>query len=185
MGRYYWDKKNTAEDCTCLNISKLKEFDLLRGCCSSTLTWTRSLSGHKSSVGIVVDVLNEPYIKLNYTITDRDGNKTDYDYKVALATTQCNFSGKRYWFICPLSVIGVFCGRKVGRLYLSPGGKYFGCRHCYNLSYESQNECRLGRFGQIGYFLKAERQMEELQGQIKRWTWRGRPHKEGKKACGS
>ena len=76
MGRYYWDKKNTVEDCTCLSISKLKEFGYLRGCCSAMLTWTRSLSGHKSSVGIVVDVLDEPHIRLKYTITDLNGSKT-------------------------------------------------------------------------------------------------------------
>lgn len=181
MGRYYWDKKNTAEDCTSLSISKLKEFDLLTGCCSTTLTWTRSLSGHKSSVGLIVDILNEPHIKLNYTITDRDGNKTDYDYKVALTTTQRNFSGKRYWFICPLSVNGVFCGRRVGRLYLSPGGNYFGCRHCYNLSYESRNESRLGRIGQLGYLLKVDKQYEDLRDTVKRWTYKGRPTKKARK----
>jgi hypothetical protein len=69
MGRYYWSKKDTVEDSTKLSISKLKEFGLLGGCCSSTLTWTRSLSGHKSSIGIVVDVLDEPYVKLNPDIS--------------------------------------------------------------------------------------------------------------------
>jgi hypothetical protein len=34
----------------------------------------------------------------------------------------------------------VGCGRRVGKLYLPPGGKYFGCRHCYNLTYTSSNE---------------------------------------------
>lgn len=182
MGRYYWSKKATAEDSTKLSISKLKEFGLLGGCCSSTLTWIRSLSGHKSSVGIVVDVLGEPYVKLNYTITDRDSSeKTDYDYKIGLTTTQCHFGGVRYWFICPLSRNGVPCGRRVGTLFLSSGGKYFGCRHCYDLSYESRNECRLGRFGQIGYALKADRQVEELREKIKRWTYQGRPTRKVRK----
>jgi hypothetical protein len=73
------------------------------------------LSGHKSSVGIVVDVLGEPYVKLNYTITDRDsGEKTDCDYKIGLTTTPYHFGGVRYWFICPLSRNGVPCGRRVG-----------------------------------------------------------------------
>jgi hypothetical protein len=175
MGRYYWDKKDTVEDCTKLSIFKLKEFGLLTGFHGTGLTWTRKLSGHTNSVGIVVNVLDEPHIKLNYTITDREDNKTDYDYKVALTTTQCNFSGKRYWFICPLVRNGVPCGRRVGTLFLSSGGKYFGCRHCYDLSYESRNECRLGRFGQLGYVLKAERQVQELREKVKRWTYRGRP----------
>ena len=177
MGRYYWSKKDTVEDSTKLSIAKLKEFGLLCGCCSTTLTWTRSLSGHKSSIGIAINVLDEPYYaKLNYTITARDsGEKTDYDYKIGLTTTPCHFGGVRYWFNCPLVRNGVPCGRRVGTLFLSSGGKYFGCRHCYDLSYESRNECRLGRFGQLGYVLKAERQVEELREKVKRRTWRGRP----------
>jgi hypothetical protein len=183
MGRYYWDKKDTVEDCTCLSIAKLKEFGLLTGYCCSTLTWTRKLSGRESSIGIVVNVLDEPYYaKVNYTITDRSsGEKTDYDYKIPLVAEPCHFGGVRYWFICPLSRNGVPCGSRVGTLFLASGGKYFGCRHCYNLSYESRNECRLGRFGQIGYLLKAERQYEELYKKTKRWTWSGRPTRKARK----
>jgi hypothetical protein len=181
MGRYYLDSKSAVEDCTQLSIFKLKEFGLLTGYHGTTLTWTRRLSGHKSSIGICVDT-EELYAKVNYTSTDRNtGKKTDYDYKIALTTTQCNFSGKRYWFICPLSVNGIYCGRRVGTLFIAPSGNYFGCRHCYNLSYESRNECRLGRFGQWGYALKAERQYEELYKKIKRWTHKGRPTKKARK----
>jgi hypothetical protein len=175
MGRCYWNSKSTVEDSTQLSIFKLKEFGLLGGWSATTLTWTRQLSGRKSSIGILVDVTDEPYVKVNYTITDRDsGEKTDYDYKISLTTTRCNFGSKRYWFICPLSVNGIYCGRRVGTLYLAPGGKYFGCRHCCNLSYESRNEPRLARLGGIGYPIKAERLYEELYKQTKRWTWRGR-----------
>jgi len=182
MGRYYWSKKDTVEDSTKLSIFKLKEFGLLGGCCSSTLTWTRSLSGHKSSIGIVVDVLDEPYVKLNYTITDRDsGEKTDYDYKISLTTTPCNFGGVRYWFICPLSVNGVYCGRRTGTLYLASGGHYFGCRHCYNLSYESRNEPRFARCRGMFYPLKLDGQIEKLGNQVKRWTYKGRPTKKARK----
>jgi hypothetical protein len=183
MGRYYWSQKDTVEDGTKLSIVKLKEFGLLGGCCGSTLTWTRKLSGHTNSIGIAVNVLDESYyVKLNYTITARDsGEKTDYDYKIQLTTTPCHYGGVRYWFICPLVRNGLPCGRRVGTLFLSSGCKYFGCRHCYDLSYESRNECRLGRFGQMGYVLKADRQIEELREKIKRWTWRGRPTRKVKK----
>jgi len=178
MGRYYFDAKTTIEQATQLSIFKLKEFGLLAGFSSTALTWTRKLSGHQSSVGILVDVMDELYVKLNYTITNRDGNKTDYDYKIPLTTTQCNFSGKRYWFICPLNRNGDYCGRRVGTLYLTPNGRYFGCRRCYNLSYESRTECCLGRFGQL---IKADRQYEDLRDTIKRWTWQGRPTRKARK----
>jgi len=184
MPRYfYWDKKTTVEEATQLSIFKLKEFGLLRGCCASTLTWTHRPSGHKNSIGITVDIEEaEPYVKVNYAVTDRNTDeKTDYDYKISLTTTPCHFGGVRYWFICPLSRNGVSCGRRTGTLYLASGGNYFGCRHCYNLSYESRNESRLGRFGNIGYTIVADRKIEELRKQIKRWTWRGKPTKKARK----
>ena len=181
MGRWYWDKKDTVEDCTQLSIFKLKELGFLRGWCSGTLTWTRRLSGKTNSIGALVDIPGEPYIKVNYTITDRDGNKTDYDYKIGLTTTTCHFGGVRYWFICPLSANGIYCGRRVGTLYLAPGARYFGCRHCYKLSYESRNEPHFARPGGIGYPLKLERQYEDLSKQTKRWTYRGRPTRKARK----
>jgi len=87
----------------------------------------------------------------------------------------------RYWFICPLSVNGVYCGRRVGTLYLASGGPYFGCRHCYNLTYESRNELRLARPGGIGYPIKAESQYEELYKKTRRWTYKGKPTKKARK----
>ncbi len=33
----------------------------------------------------------------------------------------------------------VWCGRRVGVQYLG-AGEYFGCRHCYNLTYTSSKE---------------------------------------------
>lgn len=181
MGRYYFDAKTTVEDATQLSIFKLKEFGLLRGYCASTLNWTWRISGHKSSIGIFVDT-EDLYVKVNYTITDRNtGEKTDYDYKISLTTTACHFGGVRYWFICPLSVNGVHCGKRVGTLYLASGGHYFGCRHCYNLSYESRNEPRLARPGGIGYPIKADRLYEELYKRTKRWTYKGKPTKKARK----
>jgi hypothetical protein len=35
----------------------------------------------------------------------------------------------------------------VGKLYLPPGGKFFGCRQCYDLTYEScQRSHKYDRF---------------------------------------
>ena len=135
MGRYYFDTKTTVEQATQLSIFKLKEFGLLCGYAATTLKWTWRLSGRENSIGIRVDIEGtEPYVKVNYTTTDRSTNeKTDYDYKISLTTTSCNFGGVRYWFICPLIKNSVQFGRRTGTLYLASGGKYFGCRQCYDL----------------------------------------------------
>jgi len=185
MGRYYWDKKDTVEDCRSVSISFLKKYGYFSsyGYRTGLITWTHGWSGRKNSIGIGVFINEyEKYARFYYTITDRNsGEKKDYEYKVQLTTTPCNYGGIRYWFICPLSKNGVYCGRRVAKLYKAPGGDYFGCRHCYNLSYESRNEPRFARPGGIGYPIKAERLYEELYMQIKRWTYKGKPTKKARK----
>ncbi|MCP4257545.1 MAG: hypothetical protein GY774_08480 [Planctomycetes bacterium] len=182
MVRYYFNAKTTVEQALQLSIFKLREFGLLVGYCSSTLNWILSCSGTKSSIGIVVDITGKPYAKVNYTITERNtGEKAKYDYKIQLTTTSCYYGGVRYWFICPLSRNGVYCGRRVAKLYKAPGTHYFACRHCYNLSYDSRNEPRLARPGGIGYPIIAERLYEELYMQIRRWTYKGKPTKKAQK----
>ncbi len=181
MGRCYSDKKDTVENCRSVSISFLRKHGYLDEPCymSGGIAWKNYLGEETSSIGITVSTMDgESYVRFQYTTTKRDtGEKTKYDYKVQLTTTPCNFGGVRYWFICPLSKNGVYCGRRVAKLYKAPGASCFGCRHCYNLSYESRNESRLGRFGQLGYLLKAERQMEELSGKIKRDFYDGKPTK--------
>jgi len=58
---------------------------------------------------------------------------------VLLSWTVRNFGGERPWFVCP----GAGCGRRVALLY-GPG-RYFLCRHCYDLRYESQREDKTHR----------------------------------------
>jgi hypothetical protein len=185
MGRYYWDKKDTVEDCKSVSISFLRKHGYLsEPCCmSGGICWRNSYGEKTGSIGIRVSTIeDENFVRFYYTVTDRDtGEKTDYDYKVQLTTTPCHFGGVRYWFVCPLSRAGVYCGRRVAKLFKAPGTVYFACRHCYNLSYESRNESRLGRFGQLGYVLKLEGQMEELSSRIKRQFYAGRPTKKSRR----
>jgi hypothetical protein len=62
---------------------------------------------------------------------------------VPLTTTRPRFGGLRWWFRCPLGVKGEPCGRRVGKLYLPPRARDFGCRHCHQLTYRSCQESRL------------------------------------------
>jgi len=185
MGRYYLDKKDTVEDCRNVSISFLKKHDYLseNSCRSGGISWKNYYGEETSSIDIVISTFEgEKYARFYYTVTNRSsGEKTDYDYKVALTTTPCNLGGVRYWFICPLTTRGVYCGQRVGKLYLAPSADYFGCRHCYNLSYESRNETRSGMFGAFGRVLRSDKQIEELRNHIRRWTYRGRPTRKVKK----
>jgi len=132
--------RQSTEQSNALHISWLKKQGALSGGFSSGgITWT-SVGGDKSSIGYSIEIgENENSIILRYTQTDRwSGEKSDLDYKIQLVSTPCNYGGKRYWFICPLSKNGKYCGRRVGVLYLI--GKYYGCRHCGNIAYQAQSE---------------------------------------------
>jgi hypothetical protein len=80
-----------------------------------------------------------PWVRLYYTFT---ASQMHIDYRIHLQTTYPRFGGLRWWFLCPLTVNGYACSRRVGKLYLPPGSRYFGCRHCYALTYTSCQESR-------------------------------------------
>jgi hypothetical protein len=166
MGRWYYSRKATTEASCDLNIYRLKKWGMLAGLQSTTITWTSSMTGKKTVVFLTVDVTDDPYVRLTYTLGDSKGNTCDYDYQVSLVTTPCNLGGNRYWFACPT------CFGRVGVIYLAPSDVHFMCRHCNNLSYHSQNES--SPFGILGV---TDRKMKKLRSEIKRWTWRGRPTK--------
>jgi hypothetical protein len=162
--RYYYYKKATVEESCDLTVFQLKERGMLKGGYTSTvITWVRRNTGKESRIGLEVNMTDEPYARLTYLISDREGNSTPYDLEVSLVTTSCNYGGVRYWFVCPT------CSRRVGGLYLAPGEHYFMCRQCNNLTYDSRNRCPIESGGHIS------RQIDKLRSEIKRWTWRGRP----------
>ena len=121
MTRYYWNKKDTVEECRDIGISWLKEHGYFCGYRSGTVVWKSSDDEEVGSIGIDVSVMDgDNYARFHYTITELStGEKTKYDYKVTLTTTPCHFGGVRYWFICPLSKNGVYCGRRVAKLLQS------------------------------------------------------------------
>lgn len=127
-----FNKKSTVDDYRTLSISRLKKWGYLsNSSLYGTVTWSRG-GEVISSIGISTRLSEiAGTARLMYANTQLCTNeKTDLDYQVQLVTTSCYFGGIRWWFRCPLSG----CGRRVGVLYL---GKYAGCRHCYDLTYQS------------------------------------------------
>lgn len=116
-GRWGWHRKKTAVE-SCLKI-KIKDLGELKN--------------------------DSREISLAYTITPRTGGYTvaparggpeDLTYSIRLTWTPTPWGARRWWFICPLAG----CGKRAAILYLPPGGRYFGCRTCYNLTYKSSQE---------------------------------------------
>jgi hypothetical protein len=183
MGRYYYDSKTTVEDCRQININNLKSWDylnkgMIRG---GTITWTSS-SGIKNNIGITVNTCQEDqYVNLNYTRTYNDDSKKDFDYKVYLTTTDCNYGGKRFWFVCPLvdKTTSKHCGRRMGVLYLV--GDYFGCRNCFNLSYDSRNKNRRYKMYSLFESLLLDKKISETLSCVKLKYYNGRLTRQYKK----
>ncbi len=171
MPRIYFNTKPLSDSSCKLSIFYLKKTGMLQSYCSTLMSWTSSLTEKSSSVRVNIDMDEAPHIRLRYTVTDAEGDSTDYDDRVPLTSTPCHFGGVRWWFACPP------CGRRVGILYLPSGGKLFRCRHCYDLSYQSRNDNRRGTWGQIGHYLKRGEQLEEQESNLKRRFYRGRPTK--------
>lgn len=145
MGRLSYSDRYMVEDCYSIGIPWLSRHDFFCGFKTRVIEWKNALGEITSNIGIQVStdeqIYGEKYIRLFYTHTSRSTEeKTELDYKVELVTTPCNLGGVRYWFICPLVINGEHSARRVGKLYLPPITKYFGCRHCYDLTYMSCRE---------------------------------------------
>ncbi len=174
MGRWSYSGRLKADDLRRLSVGDLKRAGMLCGFYrGGSLTWENGFTGTKNSVGITVSYWDDtPCLTLNYTITRASGEKKDINYRVNLTTTACYFGGKRYWFICPLTSNGKYCGRRVSKLYL--GEDYFGCRHCYNLTYNSRNENRKGKNFWLFHLLDMRFKLDDLEDKTKRRTYAGK-----------
>lgn len=141
MGRWSYSSRWTVEECHTITTKFLNQYNYFDGGVRhGGMNWSRN--GEKTgSIGFEVSTVeSDEYIRFQYTQTNKETDeKTEFDYKACLEWTSCYFGGRRWWFICPLVVNGQVCGRRIGSLHLA-GSKYFGCRHCHNLTYESSKE---------------------------------------------
>jgi hypothetical protein len=73
------------------------------------------------------------------------------DYRVRLITIRPHYGGLRWWFVCPLTRQGDNPPRRVAKLYLPQGGRYFGSRAACGLTYRSCQESGKfsGRFREL------------------------------------
>lgn len=141
MGSTRWGghwRKGVVEDCLVLDCCKLmREGVAIREYTTGSLSWSCPGDGEKrGSVGFYIKSLDMGgfVFHLLYTVTRGDETQ-DVDIPIRLQATHPHYGGVRWWFTCPLILNGVACNRRVQKLYLPPGGNYFGCRHCHRLSY--------------------------------------------------
>ncbi len=154
----FFDKRIKADYLHKIEIFWLKKNKLLKYFYKRTnITWG------DSSIGIEINRtgLETPegnFVRLIYSIKSQK-----YDYNVQLTTSNCNYGRFRYWFSCPS------CSRRVGVLYFRE--KYFYCRHCNYLTYESKNlNGHLKKVGRIISF----RELETIENEVKRQYYNGK-----------
>lgn len=105
----------------------LRRRHLLKPGRHTTLSWNRG--GRPSgSIGLSV---TEQGLRLQYQLSDGNGAGLAVDELIPFARSPTNFGGARLWLTC------LRCRRRVGVLY---GGRYFRCRTCHGLRYQSQEQ---------------------------------------------
>ena len=92
---------------------------------------------------------NAATLRLIYTVNDEP-----MDYVIRLTWTVPRFGGRRWWFLCPLQRKDGGPPRRAAKLHLPAGGRYFGSRETYGLTYSSCRES--GKFRSLHIRLAQE-----------------------------
>lgn len=121
--------KDTVESQLDLSIKSMKRLGMLRPGYHGSLIWRSCKTKEEKSR---ISVTCQPHkLILSYKSRSYGQDWESVRDTIYLAETNPNYGGSRYWFICPS------CQARRTNLY---GGKYFRCRICRDLCYESQLE---------------------------------------------
>lgn len=126
------DSKATIESQHGIDIRWLKNHGCLTPGAAGILFW----SNRGKKIGSISYRMESDRLLLSYQAKQKSAEGKDVEDQIRLTWTPCHYGGKRQWFLCP------GCMKRVSTLY---GGEYFRCRHCHNLTYSSQQECKPDR----------------------------------------
>jgi hypothetical protein len=139
MARYAGGGKNTVEGCRSIDVLRWHKLDYLRS--PQLFSWAWTMDGERMAS---INVETERHsVMLKYRSRSYGEDWSDVEQRIAVAWTPCRFGGERPWFVCSVRSNGVYCGRRVTKLYRA--GRLFACRNCYRLAYASQQESLLHR----------------------------------------
>ena len=128
-GWYRWKStKTTLDEVHRLDVRWLQRHGYLQRWARGVLTWHRG----EHDAGAVGVALEDGRLVVAYRFKASGGDWEPVRQVLDLDWTPCHFGGQRPWFRCP------GCQRRVAVLCLD--GKWFLCRHCYELPYGSQQE---------------------------------------------
>jgi hypothetical protein len=131
--------KQKAGGCKSLDVNRLHREGCLHG--GSRGNWVWSQDG--TETGRISYVATANCLVLDYKVRQYGNDWEAVTQTVPITRAGCNYGGTRPYFRCSGIVNGRHCGRRVGKLFA--GGKYFLCRHCYGIAYNSQSEPEFDR----------------------------------------
>jgi hypothetical protein len=136
---WQWGKNLTVEDGLSLSLTALMKKKAVVPGSWTRGSWAWSYEGCEPHARIRHEAnLIDPdaaWVRLTYTASGHP-----MDYPVRLVTTRPTYGGRRWWFLCPLVRKDGGPPRRAAKLYLPPGGRYFGSRDAYGLTYRSCQE---------------------------------------------
>jgi len=162
-----WSSRYTVEDCRVVAISTLKKQEIFYDGAYGIISW--GTTPYQNQAELIIKLGTNGYIRFRYGI-GCDEDRVIFDYSIHLTTTSCYFGGVRYWFMCN-------CGKRVGAVYLPPNARYFACRHCYGLTYNSRSVNRRSSFYSFIKLFNGDEKAEKLREEITRPYYRGLPTK--------
>lgn len=141
MWRYYWSWKNTVEDFKkTISIKNLKEsWFLIWDYKQWKITWYYA---ENEIWNIWIEIEKNDfswYLRVYFIQTDETWNKKEFDYRIELVTTKCNYWWVRWWFLCPCK------WNRCSILYLQ-NNWIFASRKTLDLVYEQQKESKKWRY---------------------------------------
>lgn len=136
-GRQSYRQK--TEDCRWIDVNRFNREGCLHPGHTANWVWWRD----NEEVSRIAYRAEEGRLVLDYKVRVFGGDWEPIKQNVNLTYVDCQFGNKRPYFICPGVVNGRPCYRRVRKLF--SGGKYFLCRHCYDLAYASRSEARQDR----------------------------------------
>jgi hypothetical protein len=134
MPRHAYGGKTTIESCRSIDVLYWNRLGYLRS--PRWFSWTWPRDGERVA-SINVETQRHSAL-LKYRSRSHGEDWSDVEQGVPVDWTPCRFGGERPWFVCSVQSNGVYCGRRVTKLY--GVGRLFACRHCYRLAYASQQE---------------------------------------------
>ena len=133
--------KFEADNCLKLSIFWLNKQEPIKHGSMTSITWSYSNDALLSAVACFILDDNRNDLCLFFSTSP------EYGCGIHLASTPCNYGGKRWWFLCPIKN----CSKRIGVLYKIPDSGFFACRKCLNLTYKSSKLS--GRHKKFGKYL--------------------------------